>query len=113
MSRVEPEDLAVLYDKAWQQFKEDRDLIMDQYQDLKKYIAANNDRYAISGDTLAKYAELMIKQTNQVIELIKLTKKTVDSTDSLSQDDYDEIVKQIEKEDTPPKLEGKLRKKKK
>jgi hypothetical protein len=98
-NKVEPEDLAELYDKVWQQFKEDRDAIQAQYQDLKAYIADNNERYAISGDTLAKYAELMIKQTGQIVELIKLAKKNTDESTTLSEDDFKHISEQIEGED--------------
>jgi hypothetical protein len=97
MSKVEAEDLSLLYDLVWGQFKEDREAVMAQHKDLKAYIAANQERYAISGDTLAKFAELMVKQTAQIIELIKIAKK--ESGDSeLTLDDYKRISKAIEAE---------------
>jgi gas vesicle protein len=98
MSKVEAEDVGILLDKAWQQFKEDREAVMEQYADLKAYIAANNERYAISGDTLAKYAELMIKQTSQIVELVKLAKKETQGDASFNEDDLKHINEQIDAE---------------
>lgn len=102
-TKVEPEDLVILYDRMWQQFKEDRDAVTKQYADLRSYIDGNNDRYAINGDTLAKYAELMIKQTGQIVELIKLAKKETDSSSALNDSDFDHISSQIEKEEEKTK----------
>lgn len=98
MSKVEAEDLSLLYDLVWGQFKEDREAVMDQHKDLKAYIAVNNERYAISGDTLAKYAELMVKQTAQIIELIKIAKKE-GGDNELSLEDYKRISKAIEEKE--------------
>ena len=95
MAKVEAEDLAVLYDLVWGQFKEDREAVTAQHKDLKAYIEGNAERYAISGDTLAKYAELMVKQTAQIIELLKIAKKQSGDTD-LAEEDYINIAKQID-----------------
>jgi hypothetical protein len=95
--RVEAEDLVTLYDLAWGQFQEDREIIVEQYKHLKKHIHDTPERYAINGDTLAKYAELLVKQTSQVVELIKIAQKQRGDKDVLTEEDFDNIAKEIEK----------------
>lgn len=101
--KVEAEDLASLYDLAWGQFKEDRESVMEMYQDLKTKCSGSITAYEAVGDTLAKYAELMIKQTGQVVELIKLAHKAHEGDDGpLSAEDWKHISDEIEKEDETP-----------
>jgi ribosome recycling factor len=87
------EDLMELYDLAWRQFKEDRELIVELYTDLKTIVKSNPERYALSGDTLGKYAELLTKQTAQVVELLKVVQKQKEKDESLSAEDYEQIGK--------------------
>ena len=97
--RIEAEDLASLYDLAWGQFAEDRESVIDIYKDLKSKCSGSVTAYSECGDTLGKYAELMIKQTGQVVELIKLAHKSHKEEGSLSSEDMDLINDEIEKED--------------
>ncbi len=96
--RIEAEDLASLYDLAWGQFKEDRDSVIEIYQDLKAKCSGSVTAYAECGDTLGKYAELMIKQTGQVVELIKLAHKSHKDEGGFSLGDLEHINEEIEKE---------------
>lgn len=82
-------------DKLWQQFSEDRLLITNQYQELRGLISGSADRYAVSGDTLAKYAELMTKQTAQVLEFIKLMKKDEKEDNTLSEEELQKISEEL------------------
>lgn len=82
-------------DKLWQQFSEDRHLITNQYQELRMLLSGSPDRYAVSGDTLAKYAELMTKQTAQVLEFIKLMKKDDKEDNTLSEEELQKISEEI------------------
>jgi len=77
--------------------------------ELRAYILENPDRYAINGDTLAKYTELCVKQTSQVMELVKLAKK--DAGESEFDDmDYQEISDRIKQESKPLPAEEALAK---
>jgi len=92
----EDENLDSVYDLLWGQFKEDREEIKDLYDDLKTYVKEKPERYAIAGDTLAKYAELMTKQTNQVLELAKLIQKSQSSdNDAINDADIAAINKAL------------------
>lgn len=97
--RVEAEDVASLYDLAWGQFREDRESVMEIYQDLRAKCSGSVTAYSECGDTLGKYAELMIKQTGQVVELIKLAHKSHKEDGSLNEDDWNEIADAIKKTD--------------
>jgi hypothetical protein len=101
-NKIEAEDITILYDLAWHQFQEDRKAISEQYADLKNYISADNQRYAFNGDTLAKFADLMVKQTAQVLELIKMAHDSVEEDGSLSKEELEDISKEIENDRKDP-----------
>lgn len=82
-------------DLAWSQSKEDREIVVDLYKNLHQLVRDNPERYAVSGDTLAKYAELLTKQTGQVIELVKILHKNKKEDDNLSEDELESIQKSI------------------
>jgi DUF1009 family protein len=91
------EALAEIYDKIWDQFAEDRSSIKDVYDDIKSLTSGNVERLVVLGDSLTKCAELMTKQTSQIIELLKIAekKKERDDDDTLSKEDIDAIYKQV------------------
>ena len=86
-----------LYDLAWSQFREDREAMVFLYKDLKVLVEGNAERYAIMGESLAKYAELMTKQTAQVIELLKVAQKDQEKDEDLSAEDLEEIHRELNK----------------
>lgn len=92
------QDLEEVYDKIWHQFMEDRREIRSMFHELRGMLSGSSERYAINGDTLAKYAELMTKQTAQLIEFVKTTKKKDEGDLSLSADDLKFVADEIEKE---------------
>ena len=51
----------------------------------------------MSGDTLAKFAELLTKQTGEVVELLKIKQKERDDDESLSELDINKISDEISK----------------
>ena len=95
-NKLEAEDISILYDLAWNQFKIDRETIIKQYEDLRIWINGDQNRYAFSGDTLAKYAELLIKQTAQVLELVKMAHKSQEDDGSLSKEELADISDEID-----------------
>lgn len=95
-NRIEAEDLEALYDLAWGQFKEDRDAVKEIYEKLREHVFDHpTSRFEENGDTLAKYAELMVKQTSQVVELIKLAHKKHQKDGALNEDDLKFIHEEI------------------
>lgn len=98
-SKLILEDLTALYELLWTRFQEDRETLQTQYEHLRKQIHDQPERYAINGDTLAKYAELLIKQTSQVVEVVKLAVKDKKPDSDLSDIDIEMINKEIQKND--------------
>ena len=92
------ENLDTVNDLLWRQFAEDRRELNEIYQDLKNTVKGSPESYAVSGDTLAKYAELLLKQTAQVLDFSKAIQKIIKSDDSISPEDLEEINSQIEKD---------------
>ena len=91
------ETVAEIYDKVWSQFEEDRESIKDVYTELKTLTSGNVERLVVLGDSLTKCAELMTKQTSQVIELLKIAEKRKENQDDggLSKEEIEEIYKKI------------------
>lgn len=92
-------DVIEIYDLAWSQAREDREIVMDLYKDLRVLVSGSAERYAVCGDTLAKYAELLTKQTGQVIELLKIVHKNKQSDESLTEAEIDKITQSISNKD--------------
>jgi len=105
--KIEATDIALLYDLAWNQFREDRSIVLEQYKDLRAFIAADNTRYAFSGDTLSKMSDQLVKQTAQVLELIKLAHDSTEEDGSLSKEEIAEITEEIESSKSPATEEKK------
>jgi hypothetical protein len=92
------EVLAEIYDKIWDQFAEDRASIKEVYEDIKTLSAGNPERLVMLGDNLTKCAELLTKQTSQIIELLKVAEKRREKEpedNRLSKDDLEEIYKHV------------------
>jgi predicted secreted protein len=68
-----------------------------ELRELKELLKQSPERWAISGDTMAKYGELMLKSTAQVLELLKLSQKENESKDELTEEDYRKITEEIAK----------------
>jgi len=85
---------------AWEQLNEDREAIKDLYDHLKRQIVTREE-YAINGQNLAKFAELMIKQTGQVVDLLKVMNADKSKDEGgLTADDIQKIHDQLKE---PPK----------
>jgi hypothetical protein len=87
--------IADVYDHLWGQLTEDRESIKEVFFELKGLLSGSIERYAVSGDTLAKYGDLLVKQTSQVVELIKVLQKDKEDTEDLSEEDLRKISEEI------------------
>ena len=94
--KIKETDLVELYDMLQSQLVEDREAIVNLYNDLKSKVVAKDD-YVLNGQNLAKYAELMSKCTAQLIEIIKINKERTYREDELSEDDVHGVYKELEK----------------
>lgn len=82
-----------LLEKAINQLDEDRKVIRETFNDIKQIVSTEPSQYAINGITLSKFAELLSKQTSQVIDLYKLEKDSEDTEEQFG--DLDEEDKQL------------------
>jgi len=85
------EDLVQIYDLAFTQSKEDRILLLNAFNSLREIISTNPDRFVVSGDVLAKLGDLLVKQTSQVIELVKVLQKQKEKDEVLTTSDWEKI----------------------
>jgi len=99
MSKVTKKDLVEMYDTLQRQLVEDRETITKLYGDLK-VLVIDKDEYAIHGPTLAKFAELMIKQTEQLVEIITLNQKNDkgEKDSGLDEDERNKVFDEISKQ---------------
>lgn len=81
-----------LKEKLLKQLDEDRKTILDLYTDLKSQVTEKND-YALHGLTLTKVLEVLTKQTNQMIDLVKVEERSESTSDSLTEDQVEEVYK--------------------
>jgi hypothetical protein len=97
MSKIKKEDISEIYDLAWKQLREDRETVLNTLKEIRDVIDGNITGYATCGDNLVKLTEVMIKQTAQTIELIKVAQKDeAEAEKGLSAEDLDFIKKEIE-----------------
>lgn len=89
------DDLEELYGIAKKQLIEDRETLQKLYESLSKQVLTPED-FSINGDTLAKFAELLNKQTGQIIELIKTAKPKKENETSFSDTEKDSLYTSID-----------------
>lgn len=78
---------------AKDQMAEDRKLIKESYEKFSSQINTAND-YFQNGQNLNKCLELMIKQTSQVVELLKLENSTgKNKNKTLTAEEVEDIYK--------------------
>lgn len=95
-SDLTDDDLLDVYDLVWSQTKEDREIVMEAYKNLHSLVKDNPERFAVSGDTLVKFADLLTKQTGQIIEIMKILRKDKKSDDEFTPEDLEAIKNSIE-----------------
>ena len=95
MSEIKGKDLTELYDQMWRQVLEDRDLVLNAYNELKAQ-TISKEEFVMQGLVLSKLAELCIKQTSQLIEVIKINQKEITKKDvDLDADDKKSLFTEI------------------
>jgi hypothetical protein len=62
---------------------------------LKDFVEKDSTRLCVVGDVLVKSSDQLIKQTSQVIELIKLAHKSHNDDNTLSEEELIEINEEI------------------
>ena len=88
-------DLTEIYDCLWRQLQEDRNLVLDAYNNLKSQTTTKED-YTIQGLVLSKLAELCIKQTSQLVDVIRINQKETNKSEvDLDADDKKELFSEI------------------
>lgn len=88
-------DLTEIYDLLWRQLQQDRELVLTAYNDLKSQTVTRED-YTIQGLVLSKLAELCIKQTAQIVDIVRINQKeTVKEEVELDNEDKKELYKEI------------------
>lgn len=95
---ITDEEISEIYDLLWGQLKEDREIVLELYKELKALVKDNPERYAISGDTLAKFGDLLLKQTVQVQELLKIAQKQKNEERAITEHDLEKIAEEINKQ---------------
>ena len=75
--RLTEEDIVELYDLATTQLTEDRADINSLFSELRAYVKDHPTRYIELGETIAKLADLKMKQTGQVLDVFKTIEKAI------------------------------------
>lgn len=93
---IKGKDLTELYDQMWRQCLEDRDIVLKAYNDLKSQ-TITKEEYVMQGLVLSKFAELCVKQTSQLIEVIRINQKEIKKPGTeLDSEDKKSLFKEIE-----------------
>lgn len=95
MGNNKSDNVSELYNLVWSQVQEDRADILSTYQELKVMLSGSMEKWAVCGDTLAKFADMRVKQTAQVVELLKILKKEKDSDESFTEEELEKIKNSI------------------
>jgi hypothetical protein len=96
---ISEEDLIDFFQTAKRQLGEDRQKLIQSFEDLKA-LTNDNRTYAMNGLTLAKFAELMSKQTGQLIDLLKVVYDKDEQKEGelvLSDEEKQDLYENIEK----------------
>src|SRR3990167_6912742 len=94
-NKIWEEDFVELYDNLQKQLVEDRDIIVALYNDLKGKITTKED-FSINGANIAKIAELLLRSTAQLSEIIKFSKTAYQKSENLSEEDITSVYKEIQ-----------------
>lgn len=78
------DDIVELYDKLTTQSSEDRVVVNELYKELHDYVTESPLHMVDVGEHLTKIVDLKIKQTGQLLEIIKIIQKSISDADDLS-----------------------------
>lgn len=88
-------DLVEIYDQLWRQLQEDREIVMKAYADLKAQ-TVTREEYMMQGLVLSKLAELCVKQTSQLVDVVRINQKETAKKDvDLDAEDKKELFSEI------------------
>ena len=92
------QDFDKLTSEAINNIRDDRGQTQELLQDLIKYLSGADERHKEVGLTAAKYMETLQRSNEQLVKIAALKQKTESSDSSLSDDEREEIFKQLNKE---------------
>ena len=87
-----------LTSEAINNIRDDREQTQELLQDLIKYLSGADERHKEVGLTAAKYMETLQRSNEQLVKIASLKQKTESTDSSLSDEEREEIFKQLNKE---------------
>jgi len=97
MERVK-KDFETLAEEAIDNIRADRDQTKELLKDLVKYLSTDEHRHKEVGIIAAKYVETLQRSNEQLVKIAALQKKGESADTDLSQQERDEIFKQLNNE---------------
>jgi len=91
-------DFETLAEEAIDNIRADRDQTKELLKDLVKYLSSDEHRHKEVGLIAAKYVETLQRSNEQLVKIATLQKKDEVANIDLSQQERDEIFKQLNKE---------------
>ena len=88
-------DFSGLAEEALDNIREDRTQTKELLADLIKYIGGAEDRHRDVGLTAAKYVETLQRSNEQLVKIAALRQKGERQTSGLSEEERDEIFKEL------------------
>ena len=91
------QDFDKLTSEAINNIRDDREQTQELLQDLIKYLSGADERHKEVGLTAAKYMETLQRSNEQLVKIAALKQKTEPTDSSLSDEEREEIFKQLNK----------------
>jgi len=91
-------DFESLSDEALKNIREDRDQTKQLLKDLIKYLSSDEHRHKEVGLTAAKYVETLQRSNEQLVKIVSLKGKQSTKDNGLSEEEREEIFKQLNEE---------------
>ena len=91
-------DFNSLANEAIKNIRDDREQTQQLLKDLVKYLAGDEHRHKEVGITAAKYVETLQRSNEQLVKIVSIHKKLETDDTGLSDEDRDEIFKQLNKD---------------
>ena len=88
-------DFETLAEEALDNIREDREQTKDLLKDLIKYLGGAEDRHRDVGITAAKYVETLQRSNEQLVKIASLKQKSEKGVTGLTEEDRDEIFKEL------------------
>ena len=91
-------DFESLTEEVLRNIREDRNQTKELLKDLVKYLSNDEHRHKEVGFTAAKYVETLQRSNEQLVKIVALKGKQQSDNNDLSEEEKDEIFKQLNEE---------------